>query len=197
MLKNLILAASAVLFLTGCDPFEGLLTVNKQPLVVKGEKPVTIPVGQYTAKLEMPSKKEIQIKLKIADKDTKIKIKTATELNIPDNGDFLISAATLNQDFHAAGHADTVSTTGPVNTGYQSCTYQRRETRCFTNPQGQVVCRDYWVTVNGQQFVEYQDRQTDKKIKVGFYRDSSGYLANFAGEKSYTERLIRYQGQCY
>lgn len=196
MLKNLILAASTVLFLTGCDPFEGLLNVNT-PLVVKGDKAVTIPAGQYNAKLEMPSKKEIQIKMKIADKDTKIKIKTASELNIPDNGDFLIPAATLGQDFHAAGHSDSVVTTGPVNTGYQSCQYQRRETRCFSNPHGQVVCQDYWVTVYGQQFVEYQDRQTDKKIRVGFYRDSSAYLATFEGQKSYTERMVRYQGQCY
>lgn len=196
MLKNVILAATAALFLTGCDPFEGLLTVNS-PLVVKGDKAVTIPAGQYDAKLEMPSKKEIQIKLKIADKDTKIKIKTATELNIPDNGDFTIPAATLNQDFHAAGHTDTVTTTGPVNTGYQGCTYQRRETRCYADQQGHTVCQDYWYTVNGQQYVEYQDNQTDRKIRVGFYKDSSGYLATFTGQKASTERIIRYQGQCY
>lgn len=199
MLKKIILAASTLLFLTGCDPFEGLLTVN-QALTVKnsGDKAstVTIPVGQYDSKFEFPSKNQIQIKLKIADKDTKIKIKTNGDLNIPDNGDFLIAAQTLGQDFHAAGHADTVQTMGPVQSGYQSCTYQRPEQYCYATPKG-TVCQTRWVTVYGQQYVEYQDRQTDKKIKVGFYKDSSGYLATFAGQKSYTERFTRSQGQCF
>ncbi len=201
MFKKLIIAATTLMLFTACDPFEGVLSVN-QTLVVKSTesdkvKNITVPAGQYDSKFEFPSKDQIQIKLNIGGKKTKINIKTNGKINIPDNGDFIIAAATLGQDFHAAGKSATKVTQGPVQTGYERCSYQRREVRCTTDANGNTVCREYYVTVYGQQFVEYQDTQTDKKISVGFYKDSSGYLATFAGEKSYSERYVRYQGQCY
>ncbi|MCC2677953.1 MAG: hypothetical protein K0R29_529 [Pseudobdellovibrio sp.] len=199
-MKHIIFAAAAMMLLTACDPFEGVLSV-KQPLTVQhwdGENyvQVAVPVGDVSAKVEFASKNQINITAKINGKKQTLKLVTAKKLSVPENGPINIPAADLAQNFSAVGKSETVVTDGGIQQGYESCTYQRRETRCFTDNKGHVICRDYWVTVNGRQFVEYQVRNTSKDIAVDFVRDNN-VLASLTGHKAYSERLIRYQGQCF
>jgi hypothetical protein len=199
-MKKLLLAASTLMFLTACDPFEGVLSV-KQPLslqVYDGKQytQVVLPAGDLNAKFEQTSKNEIQIKTQLNGKKQTLRLITAKKLDLPQDGDFSIPAADLAQVFNAVGHSDTRVTDGGIHSDYESCTYQRRETRCFTDQHGHPVCQDYWVTVYGRQFVEYQLQTTDKSITVNFERDGN-VLATLAGAKSFTEKFIRFQGQCY
>lgn len=199
-MKRILLAAAAMMFFTACDPFEGVLSV-KEPMTVQhwdGENyvQVALPVGDLAAKIEFPSKNQINISTKINGKKKTLKLVTAKKLSLPENGPINIPAADLAQNFSAVGKSETVVTDGGIHQDYQSCTYQRRETRCWTNPKGQVVCQDVWVTVNGRQWVEYQLRNTEKTIAVDFVKDNN-VLASLSGQKAYSERLVRFQGQCF
>jgi hypothetical protein len=199
--KNVIIATMAMLFLTACDPYEGILTVQEAFVVKSTDKnndsvdSVIVPIGELKAKFEFPSKKEIIIKTKIDGKKRTLNLVLPKKLSIPENGSFSIAAADLGQEFGASGITESKIEEGPTRSGYQSCTYQRRETYCFTNPNGQVVCQDRWYTVNGQQYIEYHDRTTDQSISVRFEHDA--VLANFQGQRSFSERVVHHQGQCF
>lgn len=199
-MKKLFFAAATLLLFTACDPFEGVLSV-KEPLTIQhydGDKyvQVVVPVGDVAAKFEFPSKTEINITAKINGKKKTLKLVTAKKLSVPDNGPINIPAADLAQAFSAVGKSETVVTDGGIHQGYESCTYQRREVRCHTDPKGNTVCREYWVTVNGRQFTEYQLRNTNKTLTVDFVKENN-VLASMTGQKAYSEKLIRYQGQCF
>ncbi len=200
MIKKLVIAAS-LLLLTACDPFEGLLTVN-QPLSVKNTEKdqvttVVVPEGQQNAKLEFPAKDQIRITLKINDKKVKLNLQLPKKLSIPDHGSFSIPAKDLGQDFAAQGAADTRVTDSGIMGNYESCTYQRPVTVCHI-VNGNKVCRTEWQTVYGRQYTEFFDRHTDQQITVNFLNEATNQtLANFNGGRSYTERIIRYKGQCY
>jgi len=199
-MTKFLLAAAAMLLFTACDPFEGVLSV-KEPLTIQhydGDKyvQVTLPAGDLNAKFEFASKTQINITTKLNGKKTTLKLVTAKKLSVPENGPINIPAADLAQNFSAVGKSETVVTDGGIQQGYEHCTYQRRETRCHTDPKGNVICRDYWVTVDGRQFTEYQIRNTNKSITVDFVRENN-VLATMRGAKAYSEKLIRYQGQCF
>lgn len=199
-MTKILLAAASLLLLTACDPFEGVLSV-KQPMSVqhwdgKNYVQVALPVGDLNAKVEFASKTQINIKTKINGKKTTLKLVTAKKLSLPENGPINIPAADLAQNFSAVGKSETVVTDGGIHQGYEHCTYQRREVRCYTDNKGNTICRDYWVTVDGRQFVEYQLRNTDKNFAIDFVRENN-VLASLTGHKAYSEKLIRYQGQCF
>lgn len=199
-MRKIFVAVSALLLLSACDPFEGVLSVKEAFKVkIKDDKKfveVTLPAGDLNAKFHFPSKTEIKIETKINGKKKTLNLILPKKLAIPANGNFSIAAADLGQEFGADGTTVTRVSDGGISTDYESCTYQRRETRCHVDNKGNTICRDYWVTVHGRRFVEYQIRHTDKSINVSFGRDAN-ILATFAGAKSYSERLIRHQGHCF
>lgn len=196
MLKKLLLLGS-VLALTSCDPFEGQLSV-KYPFQIKSEdKTMTLAAGDYSAKLKMDGKKQIELSVKSNGKTHKIEIDLPKKLNLPDNGDFAVSAADLGQSFSAAGTAQTTASDSELRSGYEQCSYQRREHVCYPTNNGGVICRDEYRTVYGRQFVEYFDRTTLRNLNVNFIHANGALLSNFTGQRSSVERFYRHQGQCY
>lgn len=211
MFKRLFIISS-LLFLTACDPFEGIISVKQAMSVKSTEKSpwcspddpmacdqivnVAVPVGDYGAKLEFVSRDQIQINLKINGKKKQLNLDLPKKLNVPNNGTFEISAADLGQNFSAQGGAATNITDSEIRTGYESCTYQRRETVCYP-VNNQVVCREELRTVYGQQYVEYFDRRTDQRINMNFIDSQNALLADFNGQRSSTERIYRYKAQCF
>ncbi len=201
-MKNMILAATALMFLTACDPFEGVLSVKESFVVKSTDKnadtveKVTLPVGDLSAKFEFVSKTEMQIKTKINNKKKTLKLVFPKKLALPDNGDFVIAAADLGQDFGAAGKTTQALSVGPIQSGYESCTYQRRESYCYSDPKGHVTCSDRWVTVNGQRMSEFHDDTTHQTVYVSFVKDGKT-LADLTGARDQVERVYRYQGQCF
>ena len=207
MLKKLFIISN-LLILSACDPFEGLLSVKQAFTVKSSEKTpgcspdqswgcdqiinVTVPVGDVSAKLEFASNTQLQINLKINGKKKQLNLDLPKKLNIPANGDFAVSAQDLGQDFGAQGVTNQLITDSEMRTGYEQCTYQRPETIC--TPQG---CHTEYRTVYGQQWVEYFDRQTNEKLNVNFVAPSNAVLANFSGERNFSDRIYRFKGQCY
>ncbi|MEQ1722702.1 MAG: hypothetical protein ABL930_05970 [Pseudobdellovibrio sp.] len=212
MLKNILVLVS-LLGLTACDPFEGVLSV-KQPMNVKSTEKqpgcspdnsfgcdqivnVTVPVGDVGAKLEFSGKTQIQINLKINGKKRTLTLDLPKKLNVPDNGTFVVSAQDLGQDFAAQGNAQTVRTDSQVYRGWDSCTYQRQEQVCYPAPNGGVTCHIEWRNVNGQQQVEYFNRDTKQDISVNFVSAQNSLISNFSGNRASSERIYTYRGQCF
>jgi hypothetical protein len=202
---------SLIFALTGCDPFEGTLSVKQEFTVKSTEKSsgcnqlnssdcdqivnVKIPVGDVSAKFEFPSKKEIQIKLKINGKKKTLNLDLPKKLSIPSNGQFSVSAADLGQDFGAAGLSETKVTDGPVQKETEECNYTRYEVRCHV-VNNQTVCRRVPVNVWGRRWVEFHERKTEQKMAVNF-GSADNIIAHFNGARNYTERVILNQGQCF
>lgn len=211
MLKKIILASSLLVLFSGCDPFEGLLSVKQTFTVKSTEKQpgcspdnswgcdqiveVKIPVGDVSAKFEFPSKTQIVINTKINGKKRTLTLDLPKKLNIPSNGEFSIPAQDLGQSFGAAGRAETNVTDGPIRQEYENCTYQKREYVCYV-VNGQHVCREEIRTVWGRRHVEYQERNTDQKMAVNFGQGDN-IFATFNGQRAFTEKIYRYQGQCF
>lgn len=211
MLKKIMIASSLLVLFSGCDPFEGVLSVKQNFTVKSTEKQpgcnpdnsfgcdqvvdVKIPVGAVSAKFEFPSKTQIVIQTKINGKKKTLTLDLPKKLNIPDNGEFSISAQDLGQAFGAGGVAQTKVEDGPLRRENESCSYQRREYVCYI-VNGQNVCREEVRTVWGYRQVEFQDRRTDQNMAVNFGQGAN-IFATFNGQRAFTEKIYRYQGQCF
>ncbi len=207
-----ILALSILtLGLTSCDPFEGLLQVKKAFTVISTEKSgscggeagdfnceqkvnVQIPVGDQNAKMEFFGRDQVQITLKINGRQKLITIDLPKNVNIPQNGEFMISAAELQQGFSIkGGSATNVSDSQPFR-GYEQCTYTRYEVVCNV-VNNQTVCHEVPRTVYGQQRVEYFNRVTHQNINVNFIETSA--VASFNGSRSSSQRIYTYKDYCF
>ena len=210
MIKKLFIISN-LLLLAACDPFEGVISVKQQMIVKSSENSagcnpgdgswcdqivnVTIPVGDHSAKLDFASRNQIQLKLKINGKKMQINLDLPKKLNVPDNGNWEITAADLGQDFSAQGNSVTQVTESGTYRGYESCNYQRQEYICYPQPQG---CHYEYRTVYGQQQVEYFERRTNQQMSVNFVAPAqSAILAEFTGQRNFAEKIYRYRGQCY
>ena len=199
-MKKMMFAATVLMFLTACDPFEGVLSV-KESFVVKSTdndsvEKVTLPAGDLNAKFEFTSKTSMEITTKINNKKKTLKLVFPKKLSLPENGDFTITAADLGQDFGAAGKTTQALSTGPMQSGYQSCNYQRRETQCWTDPKGHTTCQDTWVTVPGQQMTQYHDDTTHQTVYVAFVNGGKT-LGELNGARDLVNRVYTFQGQCF
>ncbi len=202
-IKNAIkmfVLTSTLLVLSSCDPFEGLFSVKKDFVVNsfenQGTVKVRIPAGDQNVKLEFINRNQIQMKLKIDGRTRYVTMTIPQNHNIPtENGTFKLEARDLNQTFDLTGVVATEVTESELMKGYESCTYQRYEQICNVI-NNQVTCYDRPVTVNGQQYVEYTNKNTDQQLKVKFVERTTT-LALFDGAKSYSERQYQYKGNCF
>ena len=210
LLAKILLCTSFTLALTGCDPFEGLLSVKKAFTVISIEKNagcngetgydceqkvnVSVPAGDQNAKLDFVGKNQLQISLKINGKKKTLNIDIPKN-NIPsENGEFIISAADLGQAFSAKGGIATNRTDSQMFHGFESCTYTRYETVC-TVVNNQTVCHEIPRQVQGQQYVEYFNRTTQQNINVNFL--NTELLATFNGQRNFTDRIYTFKDRCY
>lgn len=207
-----ILALSILtLGLTSCDPFEGLLQVKKAFTVISTEKSgscggeagdfnceqkvnVQIPVGDQNAKMEFFGRDQVQITLKIDGRKKLITLDLPKNVNIPQNGEFMISAADLQQGFSLKGGSATNITDSQPFRGYEQCTYTRYEVVCNV-VNNQTVCHEVPRTVYGQQRVEYFNRVTHQNINVNFIEASA--VASFNGSRSSSQRIYTYKDYCF
>ena len=211
MFKKIIIASSLLFLFSGCDPFEGVLSVKQNFTVKSTEKQpgcspdqsfgcdqivdVKFPTGDVAAKFEFPSKTQIFIQTRVSGKKKTLTLDLPKKLNIPNNGEFSISAADLGQNFGAGGRAETKVEDGPIRRENESCTYQKREYFCYV-VNGQTVCREELRTVWGYRMVEYQERNTNQKIAVSFGQGENVF-ATFNGQRAFTDKIYHYQGQCF
>ncbi len=181
--------------LTGCDPFEGLLQVKKAFTVTEtsGSK-IQIPAGDQNAKLDFLSRDRVRITLQIDNKSQKVTMNLPKNMSFPENGQFVMTAAQLQQSFSIQGTTQTRRTDSQMYRGYEQCNYTRYEVVCRIE-NNQQVCRQEPRTVYGQQRVEYFTRFTDQNIAVKFVEASD--LAIFNGAKSSSERIYTFKDYCF
>jgi hypothetical protein len=207
-----ILALSTLTFgLTACDPFEGLLQVKKAFTVISTEKTgscggeagdfnceqkvnVQIPVGDQNAKLDFVGRDQVQITLKVDGRKKQITMDLPKNANIPQNGEFMITATDLQQSFSIKGGSATNTSDSQSFRGYEQCTYTRYETVCNI-VNNQQVCHQVPRTVYGQQYVEYFNRVTNQNINVNFIEKTA--VASFNGSRSSSQKIYTHKDYCF
>ena len=211
ILIQLLSLSSVVLTLTACDPFEGLLSVKKTFNVVSKVKNsncnngdygqpceqkinVQLTAGDQNAKLEFIGRDQVRVIVKVNGRKTYIDMDLPRNTNIPQNGNFTISARELGQTFSVQGGSATNTTDSGRYSGHQQCQYTRYDVVCHI-VNNQQVCKQVPHTVYGQQFVEYFDRSTNQNINVNFV--DTTLLATFNGAKNSSQRIYTQKGQCF
>lgn len=215
-MKKLIqfLSLSALAFtLTACDPFEGLLSVKKTFNVISTVKNsncgngdagsgqpceqkvnVQLAAGDQNAKLEFMGRDQVRISVNVNGRKTYINMDIPRNTNIPQNGNFTISARDLAQSFSVQGGVATNTSDSQSFRGYEQCQYTRYDVVCNI-VNNQQVCQQVPHTVYGQQYVEYFDRLTNQKINVNFV--DTALLATFNGTRNSSQRIYTQKGQCF
>lgn len=207
-----ILALSTLTFgLTACDPFEGLLQVKKAFTVISTEKTgscggeagdfnceqkvnVQIPVGDQNAKLDFLGRDQVQITLKVDGRKKQITMDLPKNANIPQNDEFMITAADLQQGFSIKGGSATNTSDSQTYREFEQCTYTRYETVCNI-VNNQQICHQVPRTVYGQQRVEYFIRSTNQNINVNFIEKAA--VASFNGSRSSSQKIYTRKDYCF
>lgn len=205
--SRLVILLGFCLALVSCDPFEGLLKVNKNFTAISTETKngcngetgwdceqkvnVAVPVGEHQGKIEFINRDFLRITLKLDGRNKVINIPLSKGIDIPsDNGTFSWQSWQIGQSFSIRGELKTTKTDSDVFRGYETCSYTRDEYVCDSRG-----C--YWtpVTRYGQQYVEYFNRQTLQNISAEFHEVFP--LAHFSGQRSFNQKNYLYKGQCF
>lgn len=177
------------LFIVGCEDIGGTLQVFKNFNATTDNGSEVIPVGTFKTSLDF-KRKQVIATIKQDSKEVKITIQIPKGSSIPDNGTFEIKSAQSGQPFDIAGINKTDSQDSDRRSEYTSCQYQTYQQIC--NPQG---CQTVPVTRWGTQFTDYYVRTTHEQMQFDM-TDSSATVAHFAGEASWSEKIVTYRSQC-
>ncbi|MGE3975235.1 MAG: hypothetical protein AB7F59_11985 [Bdellovibrionales bacterium] len=204
-MKKLLLVLAGVGLLTSCNDIDGMLSVTS-PLLIKTKKEqVTLATGQYNAELDYDEGDrtiEFEIKNARGDKDLKSKFVVPAGRNLPrENGEFTLTALEIGQDFDFHGSIKTMYSRSQRYRTTESCSYQRPERVCYqrTDRYGRVYwdCHTVYRTYYGYRDVEYHDERTEREVEAAFAAPGSDQtLAQFAGQRTDTERVYDYTGVC-
>lgn len=203
-LKNgvLFLGLLFLLGLTGCVEmtFKGTLKVD-QVLKVKNIKNrmINLNPGSYSSELQVSSK-AVDVVVPVSNKEKQtFRLNIPKGMEIPDNGSFELTPAQSGQPFLLKANVKTEIREKPPRRDVESCTYERWETICTPNQNGQMTCVQRPVTVWGRRLVTYIDRQFRRELVAELF-DSEKVdvkLATNQGLNITSQRLYLEQGMCY
>lgn len=188
--------------LFGCEDFAGQMTVTQsfeaisKRGVLSKARSVVVPAGTHNVEIDADNT-SATISLRLAGQNEKIR------LNIPRNripkerGGFEVSASESGQPFNMIGRLDTdYQRTGHFR-GWESCSRTIPREVCGYDSNGHWRCWIEYVTVYGQQQVEYYHLITLQHLEVELTNSSRQTLAAIDGRNSKTNKVYTYQGYCY
>ncbi len=199
--KNLSLIAifAASLSLTACKTsFDGVLSVKEELSLNVKKKVVKVEVGEKNASLHINSKTDATLEIRLAGNNNNIKATFKIPVQeIPENGSFKVSAATLKQAYDAEGQMNTDVRDTEERTGMEFC--QRRiyvGSDCYTDEKGRTRCYPIYDYVTGERYIEYFDRITTRDLKLELVKESR-VAADFVGRNTSSQRIYTRIGHCY
>lgn len=210
---KIVIIFISFLTLASCDPFQGLLKVQKNFHIISTEKTsgcngetgwdcdkkvsISIPAGSFESKIDFVNRDQLKITVKVDGVKKIINIPLSYGMQPPpNNGSFHWSPDQIGQSFSVQGTVQTTQSDSKTYRGYEQCSYTRNEYRCENNGHGGQVCN--WVPVNyyGQQYVEYFNRVTHQSLQTNFTDISDSY-AQFQGDRNFTEKIYLQKGACH
>ncbi len=196
---SLIALIGVSLSMTACKTtFSGVLDAKEELSLNVKKKVVKVEAGQKNASLHINSKTDATLEIHLAGNNNNIKatFKIPTQ-EIPENGTFKVSAATLKQAYDAEGEMKTDVRDTEIRDGLEFC--QRRVyagSDCYTDDKGRIHCHPVYEYVTGERYVEYFDRITTRDLKLELIKDSR-VAAEFTGANESSQRIYTRVGACY
>lgn len=188
LVKNVLLAIFAF-GLYGCKDLKGILNVQSAFPLKTTSGVVNVTPGSYDTQLDF-KKNKIEITVKTGNKKAKLEVKTQGKIEVPQNGEFVISPEQSGQEFTVNGKNSTEVTRSNRQSTWKSCTYQTPETYC--TPQG---CYQQIVTRWGQQYIEYYNETTKRDTLLAIVHQGQN-AANFESHSVYQEQVIVRETMC-
>ena len=195
-LKSFGLYGLIFALLSSCVNLKGQLETF-QEMTLKGKKgETTISVGEHKAKLRLRSKKKMTLTLTDGDnKKFDFKIPEGTKLP-QDSGTITLSAGQTGQPYDLEGIVETQTSVGPTRNESEHCTITRRVRRCRTNRDGQRVCREEVITLNGRRMIQYHIETQNKGLVLHFYKQDQSTMGRFDGTEKTSRKIITRTGPC-
>ena len=190
-MKKLIIATT-LLALSSCVDLTGQLKVFKSFKVKSDTQLVSVPDGQYKAKLDI-KKNRTKVTLENSSNKFKFEIKTSTSNTVPQNGSFEFKSSEINQPFNVRGQVETKVSRTSTKNEYESCRYQDTQTVC--TPQG---CTVQTIDRVGMKTIQYYDEYKDQKVNFNIINEISvdDVFGEFNSATRSARRVIVREGRC-
>lgn len=213
-MNKLILLLTIPFLLLGCDPIEGVITLNQklnflaQPTGNCNDvdpfgcqpRQDSVPAGQHDVQITQRNRSEVSIKIGSGFKAKYISLNTPNG-EIPLNGRFVLKAAESGQPFDVDVSLKTMVTDGPLLHSRNSCTVERRGyEQCYFIPgrdgsKGVNRCVTRIDVYYGTRDMDYFDRttRTDLEGKLLTNGQDAGQMK---GDRTKAEQIITYDSGC-
>jgi hypothetical protein len=198
MNKSLALVAS-VLLLTSCvTKVKGKFDVLENISLKTKKSRVTVTEGTYRATLGFKTKKKLIIKLDLnGESGKKITFKLPKGTRISDyQGDFAIPATATGQDYGIKGHVDTKTETSSLYEGVETCYNSEVIRKCRRNDQGERVCTNVSISVEGRRYYTYFYETDDRIFELDLLNSNGNKVAMFDGNKRDTRTVRLHSTRC-
>ncbi|MCM2282851.1 MAG: hypothetical protein NDI61_13510 [Bdellovibrionaceae bacterium] len=188
--------------LAGCEDFSGQMNVTAPfaALAKSGRfsqpRSITIPAGAYSVNVDTKLSGDVDLSLKVNGKSETIRVQIPKDRVPKENGVFTVSAAESGQPFDLRGELETTYERSHLYRGWDSCTRTVPQQVCGYDRDGRYYCRVEYVTVWGQQQVEYYLLTTSRALAIELTKAQTS-LADIEGHNSSTHKVYTYQGYCF
>lgn len=196
--KNLLLCVLSVL-LVSCDSLEGVLTAGEElNFVDRRGRDVTVAPGEYAARVQFNSRRRITLRLNQNDSEQKVRFNMPNGVQLGENQTITVPSVQTGQAYDLVAINVTETTTGSVQWGREQCSVQVPVRRCYTNSQGQTVCRTYYETRWGWRDSQYRVERKVGANTINFNspgtQDSAG---DFVAQFDRSRKVYVYTGRCF
>ena len=213
-MKKILIIMALPMFLMGCDPIEGVITLNQklnfmaQPTGgCNGDgafncQPYSdaVKAGQQSVQIEQRNRSEISIKVGSGFKAKYILLNTQNK-EIPSNGRFVLTSQESGQPFDIDVDLNTLVTDGPQMHDRSTCTVERRGyEQCYLMPgqngsKGVNRCVTRIDVYYGTRDMDYFNRTTHTHLEGGILVSGSK-VGQMSGDRSNSERIVTYDSGC-
>ena len=199
-MKNLLLPLLLVLA-SGCIDLQGNLDITekmvlKHKTVFNNVKYVTLNPGQYNATFKISHDQKFKLSIQGRNKD--IKLKTNRSIQIPANGNILVSASDMGQKYDLDISMQTQTQRGDDIRRHESCSYIRYERRCHGGRNGQIICREVPITRHGTQTRVFYVNTTKRAFSAEFLLPNSNMsVAKFHGRNTSRHEVTEFRSHCF
>lgn len=196
-MNKLLMLVASLLLTTSCVKLTGNLEVHDQLTLKSKRGNHEIAPGNYEAKLSWKSKKKFKLTL-TEGKNKKFTFNVPEGMKLPQNrGEVTLLSNQTGQPVDIKAQINTKRRRSATRSERDTCSVTRTITRCYTDGDGQRVCRDETVTYNGYRYVRYHYLYTYTGMVMELSEPNSAEIkATFDGRNTSSQRIVEYEGPC-
>lgn len=201
---NRILLLLLAFVFVGCQEFEGQMHVTKSFEAISKRGPfsraktVVVPADAYSIKVDADDS-SASISLELNGEKEKIRMRIPKNRIPKEQGAFEVLSEESGQPFNVRGNLDTDYSRSQSYRGWESCSRTVPREVCGYDSGGRWYCTIEYVTVYGQQKVEYYNLTTHRQLdmRLSIPGDANEVVAALGGRNATVNKIYTYQGYCH